>query len=641
MNAATNHAWRVLALVVFCVLAYLPSFDAGFLFDDVPNIVNNPTIHPESLGELLEGGVSRGKENFVGNRIVAMYTFAVDHLLWGFDPIGYHLVNLVIHVVNATLLYTCLILLFAARGDRVPTDRATLSLAFFGALLWALHPVNTQAVTYIVQRMTSLCVLFYLSAMVIFLLYRTGRIRLAVAAPVIALAFLLGMGTKPIMVTLPATLLLLDLFIQQRWLRAHSLAVAGVAVLAGAVIAVWGGSLLVQFTQTYPGRHFSGYERLLTEGRVLWHYLGLWFWPDPGRLQLDYDIVVSRGWLSPPSTLLAWAGLGVVTAAAAACARRLPWLALAWFFFLLASSVEASFLNLELVFEHRLYLPSIFVFAALLTLIPPEMLTRATVTVPLLLLAGVLAFATVERNREWADTGGFWARDLERGASLNRAAQNAALRYSMMGRPEQALMVAERALPEADGLARAQLLQQAGEALLALGRLDEARERLSQTYAMAPNWTRNRYFLGRVALAQGQLDDAARLADELNDQFPRSAFGIALRGLVLQARGQPEEAVEALEKFLQQRDFSVKAGTESFLRMHLAGAYRATNRSDAAYAQYQRIVDRDPQNWAAWVNIYRMLRAGGDVEQATRVKRYLDERNVDIGAWEERRATSD
>lgn len=628
-----RHILHVAVIWAFAVIAYLPSFDVGFVFDDVPNLVNNPTVQPDSLSELAEMRVTRGQDDYVGERPVAMYSFALNHLLTGLDPFSYHLLNLIIHACNAAVLYALLVLLWRARQRSSDDDRSIALLALFGALLWAVHPVNTQAVTYIVQRMTSLCALFYLLGMLVFTAWRLGRLDPRVALPLLIALFVLGMGTKPIMITFPAALLLLDLFLTGRWRRAHLVAVAGVLAIAAFTVLGWGSTWLAQFTETYPRRDFSGLERVLTQGRVLLHYLGLWFWPDPGRLQLDYAIEVSRGWLQPVTTLVAWAAIAAVTAIAAATARRAPWPALAWFFFLLASSVEASFLNLELVFEHRMYLPSVFLFAAVLALIPRRTGYGAALTLPMLLLAGGLAWATIERNRDWATTEGLWMEELQRGASIGRAGLNAAVRHAIAGHPRRAIGVIERTLPHAEGIQRLQLLQQRGEAELALGRIDAAADTLASIHKVAHNWSRNRYFLGRVELERGDVKAASEIAQNLRESQPDSSFGLALEALVLQHEGKADQAVALLQAHLEEAGSRIRGSLESFIRLHLASAYRELGQSEAAYEQYRIIVGRDPHNWAAWAQIYHMLVAGNDLEQAERVKRYLDERGVDVSAW--------
>lgn len=625
--------WAALALLwAFTALAYAPSFDVPFTFDDIPNIVGNPRVQADAVGDLPAALSARGGQD----RPVAMLSFALNHLAGGLDAFGYHLVNLAIHLANAALLLAVIAVACAAmrrHGQPAPEARAALYLAFFAAAIWALHPVNTQAVTYIVQRMTALAATFYLAAMLAFLAWRAGRLRAVPAAVLVAACFALGMGTKPIAVTLPAALWLLDVVLLGRWSRRHAAALAAMVAGAAALTAVHVGTAPGDFRAPLPGRDYSAWERLLTEGRVLWHYLGLYAWPAPGRLQLDYAWAHSRGWLAPATTLLAWAALAAVSATAFVARRRWPWPAFAWLFFVAASAVEASLLNLELVFEHRLYLPGAFLAAGLLALLPTGLGGRraAALRLALLLGLGLLGAATVERNRQWADVGGFWAGELERGASIGRAAVNAAGRYNRLGQPEPALAVLERARGHVRGRDRELLALHRAEALAALGAHARAERILRAELARRdPPAGRLRYNLGQVLLARGRLEEAGALVRA--QAVPADAFDLALQASVAQARGRPEQAASILQAFLEEHP-RLPPYEEALLRFHLANVYHALERPDAAYRQYRHIVARTPGHWAAWAKIHQMLEAGGDHERAARVRRFLDERGVDPGAW--------
>ena len=144
---------RVAALVAFAVIAYLPALGAPFVFDDIPNLVLNDRVQPARLAELPRSLDARGDS---AARPVAMVTFAANYLVGGLDPFGYHVVNLAIHVLNALLVFGVVAGLARAPFSPPAVQRHALEIAFASALLWAVHPVNTQAVTYIVQRMAAL-----------------------------------------------------------------------------------------------------------------------------------------------------------------------------------------------------------------------------------------------------------------------------------------------------------------------------------------------------------------------------------------------------------------------------------------------------------------------------------------------------
>ncbi|MDZ7829340.1 MAG: hypothetical protein U5K33_07590 [Halofilum sp. (in: g-proteobacteria)] len=211
------------------------------------------------------------------------------------------------------------------------------------------------------------------------------------------------------------------------------------------MIGACAASDVAAFWQELPRRDFSGYERVLTQGSVLWHYISLYFFPWPDRLQLGLNAhwPIARGLLGAPLGLtLAWAAWIGVALLAWRARFACPWVLSHCSSSLVASSVESSFVNLEMVFEHRLYLTGLFIAPALIALVPWSRL-RGLHGPVLWLLIILLALGTIERNRQWAQFEGFWVEELERGASPGRAAINAALRYNRLGRPEEALALLE------------------------------------------------------------------------------------------------------------------------------------------------------------------------------------------------------
>lgn len=630
-HSRTKSLLHAAIIVAFAIVAYLPSFDVPFTFDDAPNIVMNPAVHADSVGDVADAG----RVTIGGNpRVLAMMSFAANHLFDGLDPFYYHLVNLTIHAVNGLLLYALLLQLFAVcppvRRPSAAIHLAAPTAAMFAALIWTLNPVNTQAVTYVVQRVTSLSVLFYLLALLAFVLYRRERMSPWWTLAIVLTCFIAGMATKKIIVTLPAALWLIDVILLGRYARVHRIALAGIGVLAGVMIAVYASAPLAGFWHQLPGRDFSGYERLLTQGGILWHYLGLYLLPLPDRLQLDYHWPISHGLLDPAWTVVAWGGWLAAVAAAWRWRATCPWPAMAVLFFLAASAVEASFLNLELVFEHRVYLPSLFIAPALLAVIPWQRLGGGR-TVLLWGLVALLALGTIERNRQWAEFEGFWVEELKRGASPDRAAINSALRYNRIGQ-------AERALAVLDGVSRrhgtnAKMEQQRAEALLGLGRFAEAEQHIKLALDRFPGWHRAHYFHGQIMLQQGEVNSARELAERMRAGSDKSVYAVSLLALVLQHENRPREAIDFLKSYLADPP-DLSGSATNLARSHLANLYLAIDRPQQALEVYRAIIEHDSENFHAWAQVYRLLRAGGDAERAGDVKRLLEKWNVDPSAWE-------
>ncbi|HZX34862.1 MAG TPA: tetratricopeptide repeat protein, partial [Thermodesulfobacteriota bacterium] len=195
------HLWisGVLILVVF--LVYSNTFNASFHFDDTPHIVENYQIR--NLGNI--------PEILKGQRGVTMATFALNYAAGGLNVVGYHIVNISIHAVAAVLAY---FLVFLTLGSLTEDETWAKRIAAYSALLFAVHPVQTQSVTYIVQRMESLASLFYLAALLFFIKSAkcsdSGK-RIALYAGV-AIAYVLGVMSKEIAITLPVIALLYDYY---------------------------------------------------------------------------------------------------------------------------------------------------------------------------------------------------------------------------------------------------------------------------------------------------------------------------------------------------------------------------------------------------------------------------------------------
>ncbi|MBI5196365.1 MAG: hypothetical protein HZA10_08585 [Nitrospirae bacterium] len=179
-------------LIIIGFLAYSNTFNISFQFDDASNIVENPII--KDLQYVAEPSNAKAFPlyNTFKNRFIGYFTFALNYRLYGLDVTGYHIVNLAIHIINALLVYWLALLTFfkGAKGQRdkvaegqdslsmVNGQQSTNLIALFSALIFVSHPVQTQAVTYIVQRFTSLVTMFYLLSLVMYVKFRTQNIEL-------------------------------------------------------------------------------------------------------------------------------------------------------------------------------------------------------------------------------------------------------------------------------------------------------------------------------------------------------------------------------------------------------------------------------------------------------------------------------
>ena len=382
-------------LVALVVLVYLPGLKGGFAFDDYHTIVQNPALelHSLRLDTLLDAAMS-GVDTGPLGRPLAMLSFAVNRSLAGLAPWSYKATNLAIHALNALLVWSLIARLLPSLAPRVPQGAAWLIAA-----LWAVHPINLTSVLYVVQRMTSLSATFMLLTLLLYTSCRQRQLRneaLPTAWPLACLSLaLLALLCKEVALSLPLYLLLIEACV----LRSGRAPLSGASraalmVVAVGVLAAGIGYFLHDIAPGYAGREFTPSERLWSEARVMFAYLRLLVLPAPGAYALFHDdIALSRSWLTPPDTALAVVALVVMSALIFARRARQPYLAFAWGWFLLGHVLESSVIPLELMHEHRNYLPGLGIVAAL-TLAVTDGLSN-TARPPLGRVCAILAMAVL------------------------------------------------------------------------------------------------------------------------------------------------------------------------------------------------------------------------------------------------------
>jgi hypothetical protein len=389
------------------------------MFDDYINIVDNPdvamhSLDPHEFARAAQSGVS----SRVG-RPLAYISFALNHYIaGGFEnSFIFKLTNVVIHGINTLLVLWLAQLLFtriAVQQGHEP-GHARL-LPFLAAAIWALHPIQLNSVLFVVQRMTSLSALFVLAGLIA---YVSGR-QLLPARPrygiFLMTAGILGGTGLGILAKENAILLLpYALVIEATLFTGHDLPWRAIAVrravyaaTAGFVLlmlGLWAGGQLDWIVENYQSRNFSLAERLLTEARVLWFYLGLLLVPGTNRLTLFHDdFPLSTAWNIPWTTLPATLGVVALLVASLTLRRKYPVLTFAILWFLVGHSLESSVIALELVYEHRNYLPSLGPLVA--AVYGLTMLTRGRdrlTPVVGLSAALILAFTTAVLATNWRD----------------------------------------------------------------------------------------------------------------------------------------------------------------------------------------------------------------------------------------------
>jgi len=618
-----------LLLAAFVCVAYLPVVDAPFTFDDYPHIVHDPGAQLDRWNQLPHALSGPGRD-----RPVARITFGLNYLVAGLDPSAYHLTNVAIHIGSALVLFGLLLAL--ARAPRSPQSLARNALAFAaaGALLWAVHPANTQAVSYVVQRMASMAALFYLATLWAFAAWRLGWMRPSRAIPLILVLWAFALGSKMSAASAPAAWWLIEVAFFTGFTR-RNLRLGGVVLAGGlaAAAAVLWSDLDYLFIES-PRYGFSGIERMLTEGRVLWHYVSLLVWPDAGRLLIDYDYTASKGLIDPWTTapaLAAWLAIAVL-AAVGIHRRRLLWPSVGFLFFLIGSSVEASFIMLDPIFEHRIYLPSMLLVPGLIAPVFGLALSERrwiALRLAVISLAGVLTWQTIERNRLWAEPARLWTQALERGAKEARARANAGIAALNKGRTDDVMRLLGRDNGGAKDTAEAPPSPRLVQVEIVEGQFEQARSAAKRALERRPRSLAMAYLYGMSLFHLGRLEEARAMVRQLYERVPENPAVTVLDALIQERAGAPEAAIDKLMHWLDTHP-ERSVGQRNLVRLYLANVRYRQGQRERAVEGYREIVQNDPLNWSSWVNLAQVLRASGEIERAEAIEAYLRAREVDV-----------
>jgi tetratricopeptide (TPR) repeat protein len=560
----------VLAMISAALAAYHNSFSGPFVFDDIAAIVDNPSIrHLWPITHALAPPLSSAGAN---GRPMVNLSLAVNYALGGTNVAGYHLVNLILHIAVALVLFS-----LVWRTLRLPSLKGRFEgkarpIALATTLLWTVHPLLTESVTAIIQRNELIVGLFYLTT-----LYCAGRsfnsTRTAFWYGWAITACLLGMASKEVMATAPVMVLLYDRAffsgsfkksLTQRW--PLYLGLSATWVLLG---------LLVFSHKDRAGTAGFGlgvqwWAYGLTQCQAIVHYLSLAVWPQ--TLVFDYGVDVVRDF----ATVWPQALILLVLLAATACATlRRPKLGFAgcWFFGLLAPSSSVVPLATQTMAEHRMYLPLIPV-VAIATLGLFAKANKQAGLVVVAVVASLLGWNTVRRNEVYKSAVTLW-------------------RDTISKRPENA-----RAYKEL------------GKVLEGEGRTSEALANYDKALQLKPDYVTVYCDKAGTLLRMGQVPAAIELFDRALRINPTYFMALAGKGDALAQAGQGDAAIAAYEEALKLRP------DEAGAARNLGIALLAAGRVPEAIARLRAVLRGEPQDASAHSNLGYAFWQIGQVEEA-------------------------
>jgi tetratricopeptide (TPR) repeat protein len=518
-------------------LSYSNTFDVPFLFDDSDVIVENPII-----------------------KDMGYFSFALNYRLNGLDVKGYHVVNLAIHILNAVLVYFLVVLTFRTPFiSDAPLRKHDRHIARFSALLFISHPVQTQAVTYIAQRFASLATMFYLLSLVAYIKSRLSLKKAAcISLYLLSLASaVLAMKTKQTAFTLPLIIALYELFFFTGRIKRRLIYLVPILFTM----------LMIPMTLINVDRPFQEIigdasektaitsmprlDYLLTESRVIVTYLRLLMLPV--KQNLDYDYPLYNSFFDPQVFLsllflLTVFGLGIYFMVRSSRDHVLRLVAFGIFWFFLALSVESSIIPLHVIYEHRVYLPSVGAFSAISTVaillieVLDGKLTRKVAISFLVFATLVFSAATYARNTVWKSDKSIWKDVVKKSPGKVRGYLNLGNAYKSRKLIDEAIEYFQTATKLDPDEAKAH--NNLGNAYREKGLTDKAIEHLHMALRLDPDLQHAYNNLGIIYKASGQIDKAIEhylLAIQLKPSYAKAHNNL---GNAYRDKGLTDKAIE-------------------------------------------------------------------------------------------------
>ncbi len=436
----TGLIFLVLSLIIVAI--YSNILDSSWHFDDIPNILENSFLHIDSLSftqlknTLYTDVIHPFRLGEKLYRPIPCLTFALNWYFGQDNVLGYHIVDIIIHILTACSLFLFIFNLFNTPNLKIHRGMNPFILSFLAGLLWAVHPIQTQAVTYIVQRMAQIAALFYILGMYA---YIKGRFSSSPAKIITwfllsVIFYVLALYSKSNAVMLPLSILLVEMiFFQnlgdrktQKYICTASIVIAGFIILFGSFTFFKGNPL--SFLDGYETRTFTLTERLLAEPRVILLYLSQIFFPSPDRFSLAHDIVLSSSLIKPWTTIPSIFFIIIMNLVAVLLVKKKPLISFAILFFFLNHLIESSVLSLEIIFEHRNYLPSFFLFLPIVYWLcyivsiywnKKKLLSIGAIFLILFLILN-FSINTYIRNKVWKDEITLWTDAMSKAPNQTR-----------------------------------------------------------------------------------------------------------------------------------------------------------------------------------------------------------------------------
>jgi tetratricopeptide (TPR) repeat protein len=584
----------IVCIAVWGVAVYSNTFRAPFVFDDLIYIQNNSILkEPLNFARIIA---------FAPSRWIAFFTFAVNYYFGHWNTIGYHLVNLIIHIGSAICCYSLILLtLRTPRLKNRPFEQKSV-FALLAALIFLSHPVQTEAVTYVWQRVESLAAFFYLLSLAFYVKSRLDSEREQssflidssssyVASCVVAYACAM---TKETAVTLPVVIIIYEIvFFENFSQRASRVILRSLPFLFLLIVVpvLAHMSPIVTKNLLYepppPGVYF------LTQTRVITTYLRLLVCP-VGQ-NLDYDFPLSESFLEPEviAGILLIMSLVVL---AILVRRSSPLVAFGILWFFVTLSPTSSVVPLpDVIFEHRLYLPLVgfaFVLTGMLLISAKRM---RMVTWVLIVIILILSVETYRRNSLWRNDLSLWQDTVEKSPHKVRPRVNLATAYIKVEEYDKALSELAHAMSLEPDYAAAH--ENVGVAYFRKKAYQPAIAAFERTIELAPNRGSAYYARGEAYMHLGKNDSAIRDFQKALSINPSHLSSRNNYGLILAEKGNYLKAIREFETVIRLEPNHKDAS------FNLAGVYALSGQVGLAARQYEKVIKMEPDFLEAYHNL--------------------------------------
>ena len=619
----------VMAVLVFII--YSNILKAPFVFDDQQNIRDNPHVRLTEL--TLEGINKTVVENPYNNRPVAHASFVLNYYFHKYNVMGYHLVNILIHIMTGIFLYFFLkitlsisILSMSCRYP-VPGKSQTVArdshagfsdpslIAFFAVLIWLVHPIQTQSVTYIVQRMNSMAAMFYVLS---FLLYAKARLaeekkKKSILFAGCVLAGILALGSKEIAATLPFFIFLYEWYffqdLNRDWFKRHIFLFSGVVILFAIVAVVYmGAHPLERILSDYDKRSFTLTQRVLTEFRVVIYYISLLIFPLPSRLNLDHDFAVSSSLINPATTIFSIVSVIGLIGLAFYMAKRERLLSFCILWFLGNLVIESSVIGLEIAFEHRTYLPSMLVSMMVVVLVCRYVRQRWVILSLLCVVMLVFSYWTYERNKVWGSELSLWEDCVKKSPGKARPHNNLGVALADQDKSDEAVEHYSKALQIKSNYVEAHY--NLGNILVRQGRIPEAIDNYAEALKINPRYAKAHYNLGTALVRQGRVDEAIDHYSEalrINPDYAKAHYNL---GNALARQGRVDEAIDHYSEALRINPDDAQT------LANLKAVSAVLKETDIAIKRLRKSIEADPGNPELYYELGNLYYRKGKLDDA-------------------------